>query len=94
MKGNVRYRPLRFTQNSSLFTSMRECRRREVIVLRKATWTEKGDVGDMAEEGSPPQLDQCQHLRDEIDRLFEEMNAQQELINSGELTPDLEEEVR
>jgi hypothetical protein len=73
---------------------MRECRRREVIRLRKATWTEKGDVGDMADEGSPPQIDPCEHLREEVLRLNLKIMSAQELIDSGELPPDVEEDLR
>src|SRR5215213_3656221 len=59
MKGKVRYQSIRFIENSSLSTSMRVCRKREVIGLRKATWTEKGeDVSEYKPEGAT-------HLQDE-----------------------------
>ena len=48
----------------------------------------------MSEEGSPPQIDPCEHLREEVLRLHLKISAAQELIDSGELPPDVEEDLR
>jgi len=54
----------------------------------------KGDVSDMAEEASPPQMDPCQHLRDRIQQLGQEILELQDLLDSGEAPPPEVERIR
>src|SRR5918998_677616 len=41
----------------------------------------------MPEEDSPPQMDPCQHLRDRIQQLGQEIRDLQDLLDSGEAPP-------
>ena len=46
------------------------------------------------EEGSPPQMDPCQHLRDRVQQLGQEIIALQDLLDSGEAPPTEAERMR
>ena len=48
----------------------------------------------MPEEGSPPQMDPCQHLRDRFQQLGQEIRDLQELLDSGEAPPTKVERMR